>query len=603
MRDRDKQMVARYALGGLLTGSGAAALLNLIRVGRESAIERKKKLSSPTTDEDTIVINLPTKAGAVIDKSEARSADLSGATQGFGEQHRVNKVPVREQPAITPTDEPTQTVGVKESPATSTIAGKQFDAMPGMPVPSSTTPDSARSFGLNIAKAGEAGMDGGDGNIQDPTVQKQGTKAHGTSSNPADQRPPSNVSEPKQKHLTTKVDGRKREAGTGRYADTILEDLEKNSAAWPTITAAILAALGSGVVGAETVNKLFQVQREKQLKDELAAAKQQYVGYLTGEKKAFEDLFYVPGTMSKEAQGMLGMLNIPLATAALFGILGSGGMAYVTKKILDDKLREAESKGRDFPKVKRIIFTTRGKDLPGEDAAPEEAKAMIPGEAETVTPEVMADKAAMVIENPDVFTAMVGVTMDSIADTRGIIGHPVIIKMAQAAGVMPKQMSDVDHYKNIIFAALQNNPELSKAVASLAMQQHPMLKHFTGALGIPFVRTMANKRIMKGIDAAMTPELKAASMMPVTTPALIAGMVGGNLLNEQTTPDQMATAMFEAEQKKKELEAEEKDKPTAEEEAKGIKIEAKGKTAKKYLERNKAKVQAILKRMAEEGQL
>jgi hypothetical protein len=115
---------------------------------------------------------------------------------------------------------------------------------------------------------------------------------------------------------------------------------------------------------------VYQVQREKQLKSELERAKQEYMDVLgNGMKRAEEldSLFPSFGGEKTAQDSSFGVISYPMAAAAILTILGAGGTGYLTKKILDSKVEEAEETGRDIPKVKRIVFRTQ---QPNEAAPP-----------------------------------------------------------------------------------------------------------------------------------------------------------------------------------------------------------------------------------------
>lgn len=292
----------------------------------------------------------------------------------------------------------------------------------------------------------------------------------------------------------------------------------------------------------------------------------------------------------------MGLLNVPMAAAAIFGLLGSASAAYVTKKILDQKLKETESAGLDIPKVRRIIFKTQGSP-------------------ETEEPEV--SKTA----DNEVIMAMIGIYTDEITGNGKIMESPEV-KAAMAKAAMPMQGladgrtglrpvkpgADVD----ALYAKLRGDPEMTKAIMKAYMSQHPVARNFSWALNMPTVRRYGENKMFEAMDKVFRPKMRApvnmppdfkAAAMPVTTPALVAGMVGGQLLGADNSREDLVKAVVEAQKKMDELKAQENEQAHPEHRVSEIKVEAKGGKAGDYLKHNKQKVMTILKAMAEKGQI
>ena len=74
------EVVGRYALGGALTGAGAAAALNLVHLLRDLNKKREAAQQPAQTGKDTIVLTIP-KRGEVKDKSSGMITKSTKAPQ------------------------------------------------------------------------------------------------------------------------------------------------------------------------------------------------------------------------------------------------------------------------------------------------------------------------------------------------------------------------------------------------------------------------------------------------------------------------------------------------------------------------------------------
>lgn len=233
-----------------------------------------------------------------------------------------------------------------------------------------------------------------------------------------------------------------REHANGRYGPKLV--LGEKSAAptgWPTLTAAALATLGGGAAGMALVNKLYEMQLERRLKAELQAAQNEYMDLLSGGQvkgaSVIEDVFG-GDTQEKQADGSaFGMLNYPMAALALMTILGTGATGYLTKKVLDEKLKETEDQNLDVPKVKRIVF----------QSAP------------------VADQAKMAsAEEHEAVLASLMVMMDKVADAERFIGVPEVKAAMAKAGMTKQALFDQMSNVNQAWGMLLDKPDLRRAL-------------------------------------------------------------------------------------------------------------------------------------------
>jgi hypothetical protein len=451
--------VARYGVGGLLTGGSVAALLNLAHMIRQQREERQKLMAPDKTDEDTIVLTLPPKAGEVTCKP--------------GDPTRVRRKEGR-------------VVRMTQGPRKQT----------------------RRAF---------------DGTF--------GTKA---------------------------------------------------AAGWPTLTAGWLAGIAGTAAGATLVNHIYQKRRQQDLQAELDAAQQEYADMLAGGGKTaewVEGWFALP-TDKEAAEGRwMGILNYPVAVMALLTALGSGGTAWLTKRILDEKLRENEQRGMDVPRVKRIVFRTAPQQLPEADAGS--------------LSEEDEDKQATAEDIEAVWGAL-AVTTDRLDSEPRTLRTPAVKQAMAEVGTTEDELlklsQDADAIINEFSQAKYQN--LRRMLQREYMSTHPVLKHFRWALKIPGVGSLADNKLYDKVRSAFAPKAKVAGV----------GLMGdfatdilGNKLTGGTEADEIAKAIIRAQQAQAEA------KPKVE--TGRIRLDAEDPEAEAYLAANKEKVLALLRRMAMNGQL
>ena len=379
---------------------------------------------------------------------------------------------------------------------------------------------------------------------------------------------------------------------SGRMGPQLTSKKAEGATGWPTLTASALAALGGGAAGAAVINKIYETQREKRLNAELAAAKQEYMDLLQGRSvkgaSFIEELFPYCTEGVKEADSAFGLLNYPMAAMALLTILGSGGSAYLTKKILDEKLRENETKSLDIPKVNRIVLQSA--DTPGAKVASAE-------DVETVLGGLM-------------------VMLDTVGHQEKSIGHPRVKLAMEEAGLSKEALTGTGPEGNwdTVVGALQANPNLRKALYGLYTDykvKSPVgrsIQH--AALSIPGATRLADHKLYDTIAKirAQVPPGGASSVKLGPKMAQDAVSMGASLLGslmgkkvmgaKEPSTDELAKAIVEASEKAKQEEAT-KDLKVHD----TVRVEANDPGAEQYLEGHQGAIKNVVKRLAAEGQI
>lgn len=470
----DYNTVARYGAGGLMAGAGAASLVNLLHHIQQMRQERKQKLKNQDTDENTIVLTLPRKSAALVQKLAAACDSTIKHTEG--PKHTVYDV----------------------------------------------------NRGQKQSRAKDTGKYG--------------------------------------PQLTAKT------AGSG----------------WPTMTGSWLAALGGGAGGVVLANEVYKKYREKQLKRELEAAKQEYMDVLTRQVKGasvIESLFQVPD-QEKQAQDAFGTLSYPMAALALMTILGTGATGYLTKKVLDEKLRDTESQATDVPKVKRIVFRTA---RPGDGQKLAEAEEACD----------MADLEAV--------AGALLVTMDKVAGDNRFTA--LVVKEAELSGLTPAQLVKYAENVDELLTQLRQAPELRQSLYKVFNQYSggkglgaDVGRFFKGmALKTPMGQNYADKKLYStvlGLKDGGGLKIGAAPIAAMLGGGVGGALLGGDIMDSSTPPEEMAKLVAVEQQKLEEEEALKKQKVPG-----NVRVKAVDKGAAEYLAANKDKIQGLIRRLAAEGQL
>jgi hypothetical protein len=366
----------------------------------------------------------------------------------------------------------------------------------------------------------------------------------------------------------------------------------EGTSGWPTLTASVLAALASGVGGASIVNKLYEAQRERKLKQELDAAKQEYMDMLSGNAvkgaSFIEDAFNWNSTDEKQAGAgsVFGPINYPLAAMAIMTILGSGTTGYLTKKVLDEKLKETNDKSLDVPKVKRIVFKSQ--------------------------PEQDTTKIAEDYEREAVAAGLL-VMMDNVEGSYRFTSDPEVKTAMSKDGTTKESLVKEANDWDTLTTHLEGAPDLRRALYGLYTRytSNPVSGFFKRmALKIPAVRRHADQKLYGALDGLrngsidIKSHLKTASVgvpgkaLSTVAGSLFGGMAGTQLLDDDLTPDELAKLIVAAQEQA------EQNKALKDSKVPGtVRVEAGDPGAHQYIANNKRNIQAVIKRLASEGQL
>lgn len=377
-----------------------------------------------------------------------------------------------------------------------------------------------------------------------------------------------------------------REAVSGKYGPKLCHDKEASGdVGWPTLTASLLAALAGTAGGAALVNKIVEKQRQKRMQGELDQAKQEYMNLLAGGAvkgaETVEQMFggFEPAG-EKQAGDTFGMLNYPLAAMAILTILGSGATGYLTKRVLDEQTTATNKATRDIPKVKRIVFRSEPETDPSKQASADDC----------------ASAAAGLL-----------VMMDRVGGTERFVGHPSVKVALDKSGMTKQALINATQDWDKLVSVLDQDPDLRKALTRLYIDQTTptgigrFFKRM--ATSLPFVQRRADQKMMDAVNqvrfqgavpaGAELPQKIAAigGMASMMTGGLVGSAVGG----ERITKEELAQMIEEA-QAKVQAEA---PKPVKD----VVQVKADDPGAQVYVAKNGKRIQALIKRLAAEGQI
>lgn len=255
---------------------------------------------------------------------------------------------------------------------------------------------------------------------------------------------------------------------------------------WQTLTAAIVAALGSGALSYSLIDKLYTGRRLNEKRRMADQARMEYMDMLR------------PKTA---AQRSFNTLDYPLAAAMLSLMLGAGGTAYLTKRILDEYAQDTARQGKDpmAPQVRRIVFKTAEADS---------------------DPEIVSEKVA----------ALVGIYLDICSGKPSVLGDEKCAKALADAGLdaagVYKMAAYQDDYASLL-ATLEANPKLRQLIQRVAAEKHPILGRAKWLLNMPGVKGRADRELYSAVDKALGPSsLKAASAEKQAKMPLVSGAPG-----------------------------------------------------------------------------
>lgn len=344
----------------------------------------------------------------------------------------------------------------------------------------------------------------------------------------------------------------------------------EKQADWPTLVSSILAATGGSMLGYSIIDKAYRTSVQRQLKAEEEAARTELMDAMTSRPQKVAESKWLSSfniSLDKSAQlrekSTFGYLDGPMAVAALLTLLGSGGTAYITKKILDNKLKEQQEETYKPPKVQKIVFKS--------------AASLEDGEEQASAADLEGVQGALFL------------TMDKMSGHEALRHDPEVVKYAEAA-----ETSLDDLYKlaqeqpNMLVSLLSKNPELRKSLQAAYMKEHPFLKHFTGLLNVPGLSNLADKMTYKKVNNAMQPKT-AGFVMPSFV---------GSVLAEKAIKDSITPAPKKPLSAQEEVSAEK-----MQEFLNNLQLSASDPNAAAYLEDKQDEIRALLAQMAARGDI
>ena len=383
----------------------------------------------------------------------------------------------------------------------------------------------------------------------------------------------------------------------------------KQGSNWPTLTVSMLATGAGGGIGYALVDKIYENRRLKHEQRELDSAKTDYLDLLA--KKQGE------APLEKEARSdrTFSLIDLPMGVAALSLLLGSGGTAYITKKIMEEMDKTQQPKVPK-PQVKRIIFQS-----------PQ-------GQSDVAEPELNEAKAAQ--DQSEVFDAALGIYCDILSGTPSVLGHEKVAAHYEKNGGSPADLvklavEDFDRLMATLRAP--ENRDLRRLLVGAGMETHPVLRHFRWAAKMPVMEGMADRKLYNLVTQAFRPAapqplredvatalagvhpemLKQAGILTAMNPSLaniMASFYGSTIANKvekdptasgTDTPESVAAepaangtpvapAVADPEARAREI-------------LENLEIDAADPRAAEFVTRNQAKIQRLVRRMAREGKL
>jgi hypothetical protein len=353
----------------------------------------------------------------------------------------------------------------------------------------------------------------------------------------------------------------------------------KYATAWPSLSAGWLAGLAGTAAGAHLVNRVYQRHREKVLQTDLDAARQEYLDALSGSQKT-ADFLGLPTFDQEKDASVTGMLNWPLAMATVLSILGAGGTGYVTKRVLDEQLRDSQSRGLDIPKANRIVFRSQPK----------------PAASVPIDPDEEDEEKTASAQDIECIKAAVCVMVDRLDPNPGILTDPGVKQACDKAGVTRDELLKAAQDIDALLAHLQKSPELQTMITRASMEKHPVLKHFRWASKLPMIGKMMNNRSMGRLEQLLRP---AASTIQPPRPQLMAPKVAmsgvltsliGSSIAERANAQQLPPAV-------------EAKAPVAPRSVDSIQLDAEDPEAQAYMDKNKQQIKMLIEQLIQQGKL
>jgi hypothetical protein len=431
----DPAVAGRFAAGGALAGGALAAALNFAQMIRElNEKRRQNRLSEDDIGRGILTLTLPGQNKIADDLAEKGVNDLTaGDNEDYeddaehpeeGVQGASYKEPV-EVEKVTTEKSLTRELAVSNDKEAKAV-DEELGVMPeDMPLHGNyhKSPDKA-----------EAGVRGSDNEPigKKPKIDKLRFTMHESTRH-----------QPRRYDGT--LSGKTRPLHPLKYDGQ--QDALKKNANWQTLTASLLAMGAGGMLGYSLVDKIHDIRRVKQKEQEHEQARREYMDLLkkepdekSAEQPAFMDVF------DKEAKKTFTVLDYPLGIAALSLILGTGGSAYITKRILDE-MEDGGSAPAKQPEVRRIVFRT-------DEGAPADKEA--------------SDKNSLVA------TAALGVFLDLCSGQANVLDNEKVAEHGKPAKLYKMATENFDNFMQF----LEANEGLCRSIKESTVNTHPVVNYF-----------------------------------------------------------------------------------------------------------------------------
>ena len=264
---------------------------------------------------------------------------------------------------------------------------------------------------------------------------------------------------------------------------------QTKEANWQTLTAALLAAGGGGLAGYTVLNKLYDKWREKKLQQEMTQAQEEYLDMLgkAGAVPAFDECFDLPLVKSAGRGDTFPLLDVPMGVAALGLIMGAGGTAYLTKRMLDEATKDDDlaTKQRERRlKLRRIVFRTDP---------------------------VNGSTGQLPVDTPvgtDVLKAATAVFMDIGSGEPTVLGHAKVAKVLDARGITAGTLyKEAGSAFDALIMRLTQDEDLRAALRDAAAESHPALHWVPRPIRnvLPGVNRKIDAAVLAGITQGLGP--------------------------------------------------------------------------------------------------
>ena len=381
--------------------------------------------------------------------------------------------------------------------------------------------------------------------------------------------------------------------------------------AW-TLAYSGLGAAGGVAGGMTLMAYLASKYREAELKRQVDAARKAYISALSGEpvegdeetKAAFadlENLFELPGQQEKTAEGKYDpfgpsgwILGLPL----LMSLVGAGGTAYFTKRILDERRREEDAeneKNMVTPPVSRIIL----KSASGRDLSIDEFKAAVNLAAQGYRGDVGY------LDQHDIKMA---------AAEYGLSPDAILKKAQEDIGNLVDDIAS--KYPKLWSSLVTNAAAGNGGVSGFMANNFPLA--FRTAVNLPGFNWLSRKVVGKGLQSlADTPRKSpvatairsgakaidndgaplSSKLAALNVASLLAGATGAKVLDEGPSSEEIAKDLAnELERREPKIEKWHK------EEGK-VSVQPDDEDAQVYIAKNPEKIKKLIQQLAASGRL